>query len=80
MGKTIALTRRTFIGKVMSLLFNMLSKLVITFFSRSKRLSNVILHTHTQKYLRNVKIGLSQQKQKAGVFNSDFFSHDIDRL
>ena len=37
-GKTIALTRRTFIGKVMSLLFNMLSRLVITFFPRSKRL------------------------------------------
>ena len=35
-GKTIAVTRRTFIGKVMSLLFNMLSKLVITFFPRSK--------------------------------------------
>ena len=35
-GKTIALTRRTFVGKVMSLLFNMLSRLVITFFSRSK--------------------------------------------
>ena len=37
-GKTIALTRRTFIAKVMSLLFNMLSKLVITFLPRSKRL------------------------------------------
>ena len=37
-GKTIALTRRTFVGKVMSLLFNMLSKLVINFLSRSKRL------------------------------------------
>uniref|UniRef100_A0A8B9W7H0 Uncharacterized protein n=1 Tax=Bos mutus grunniens TaxID=30521 RepID=A0A8B9W7H0_BOSMU len=36
--KTIALTRWTFVGKVMSLLFNMLSRLVITFFSRSKRL------------------------------------------
>ena len=35
-GKTIALTRRTFIGKVMSLLFNMLSRLVIKFFPRSK--------------------------------------------
>ena len=34
-GKTIALTRRTFVGKVMSLLFNMLSRLVITFLSRS---------------------------------------------
>ena len=37
-GKTIALTRWTFIDKAMSLLFNMLSRLVITFFPRSKRL------------------------------------------
>ena len=37
-GKTIALTRWTFVAKVMSLLFNILSKLVITFFPRSKRL------------------------------------------
>ena len=35
-GKTIALTRRTFVGKVMSLLFNMLSRLVITFLPKSK--------------------------------------------
>ena len=37
-GKTIALTRRTFVGKVTSLLLNILSTLVITFLSRSKRL------------------------------------------
>ena len=37
-GKTIALTRRIFVGKVMSLLFNMSSRLVITFLPRSKRL------------------------------------------
>ena len=37
-GKTIALIRRTFVGKVMSLLFNMLSRLVLTFLPRSKRL------------------------------------------
>ena len=37
-GKTIALTRQTFVGRVMSLLFNMLSRLVITFLPRSKRL------------------------------------------
>ena len=37
-GKTIALTRRTSVGKVMSLLFSMLSRLVITFLPRSKRL------------------------------------------
>ena len=36
-GKTIALTRRTFVGKVMSLLFNMLSRLVIAFLPKSKR-------------------------------------------
>ena len=35
-GKTIALTRWTFVGKVMSLLFNMLSRLVIAFLTRSK--------------------------------------------
>ena len=37
-GKTIALTRQTFVGKVMSLLFNMLSRLVRTFLPRSKHL------------------------------------------
>ena len=37
-GKTIALTRWTFVGKVMSLLFNMLSRLVMTFLPRSKHL------------------------------------------
>ena len=35
-GKTIALTRKTFVGKVMSLLFNMLSRLVIAFLPRAK--------------------------------------------
>ena len=38
-GKTIALTRRTFVGKVMSLLLNMLSRFAVTFLPRSKRLS-----------------------------------------
>ena len=37
-GKTIALTRQTFVGKVMSLLLNMLSRLLITFLPRSKQL------------------------------------------
>ena len=43
-GKTIALTRRTFVGKVMSLLLNMLSRLVITFLPRSKHLLISWLH------------------------------------
>ena len=47
-GKTIALTRRTFVGKVMSLLFNMLSRLVITSLPRSKRHYKIL---HCQKLL-----------------------------
>ena len=43
-GKTITLTRQTFVGKVMSLLFNMLSRLVIVFLPRSKRLLISWLH------------------------------------
>ena len=57
-GKTIALTRRTLVGKVMSLLLNILPRLVITFLPRSKRLliswlqspSAVILEPHKIKY------------------------------
>ena len=41
-GKTIALTRRTFVGKVMSLLFNMLSRLVTTFLPRSKLVATIL--------------------------------------
>ena len=40
-GKTIALTRRTFVSKVMSLLFNMLSRYVIAFFPRSKHFNQI---------------------------------------
>ena len=44
-GKTTALTRWTFVGKVMSLLFNVLSRLVITFLPRSRHLL-ICIHTH----------------------------------
>ena len=47
-GKTIALTRWTFVGKVMSLLFNILSRLVITFLPRSKSLLISCLLHHLQ--------------------------------
>ena len=47
-GKTIALTRQTFVEKVMSLLFNMLSRLVITFLPRSKHLLISWLQSHLQ--------------------------------
>ena len=59
-GKTIVLTRRTFVGKVMSLFFNMLPRLVISFLPKSKRLlvswlqslSSVIL---VRESLKNIK-------------------------
>ena len=54
--KTIALTRQTFIGKVMSLLFNMLFRLVITFLSRSKRLLISLLHSPSAVILELRKI------------------------
>ena len=55
-GKTIALTRRTFVGKVMSLLFNMLSRLVITFLPRSKHLVISWLQSPSAKILEPQKI------------------------
>ena len=58
-GKTIALTRRTFVGKVMSLLFNMLSRLVITFLPRSKRLLISWLQSPSTMILEPRKINLT---------------------
>ena len=55
-GKTIALTRQTFVGKVMSLLFNMLSRLVIAFLSRSKCLLNSWLQSPSAVILETKKI------------------------
>ena len=55
-GKTIALARQTFVGKVMSLLFNMLSRLVITFLPRSKRLLISWLQSPSAVILEHPKI------------------------
>ena len=55
-GKTIASTRRTFVGKVMSLLLNMLSRLVITFLPRSKHLLISWLNHHLQWFWSPPKI------------------------
>src|SRR5574342_712851 len=55
-GKTIALTRRTFVGKVISLLLNMLSRLVITFLPRSKRLLISWLQSPSAVILEHQKI------------------------
>ena len=55
-GKTIALTRQTFVGKVMSLLFNMLSRWVITFLPRSKHLLISWLQPPSTVILSMIKI------------------------
>ena len=62
-GKTIALTRRTFVGKVMSLLFNMLSRLVITFLPRSKCLLISWLQSPSAVILEPKKIKWLSGKQ-----------------
>ena len=71
-GKTIALIRQTFVGKVMSLLFNMLSKLVITFLPRSKRLLISWLHSPSAVILEPPKI-----KSATVSTVSPFISHEV---
>ena len=61
-GKTIALTRRTFIDKIMSLLFNMLSRLVITFLPRSKCLFISWLQSPLQWFWSPKRITICQDK------------------
>ena len=70
-GKTIALTRRTVVGKVMSLLFNMLSRLVITFLPRSKRLSI--------SWLQSSAVILEPRKIKSATVStvSPSISHEV---
>ena len=58
-GKTIALTRQTFVGKVMSLLFNMLSRLVIAFFPGSRRLLILWLQSPSAVILEPKKYSFS---------------------
>ena len=54
-GKTIALTRQTFVGKVLSLLLNVLSRLVITFLPRSKHLLISWLQTYSLYYIHTTR-------------------------
>ena len=64
-GKTVALTRQVFVDKVMSLLFNMLSRLVITFLPRSKRLN----------FMAAVTICKRSQTQKDSCSKNDLTVH-----
>ena len=61
-GKTMALTRRTFVGEVMSLLFNMLSRLVVAFLLRRKHLLISWLQSPSTVILEPKKIPASQAK------------------
>ena len=63
-GKTIALTRRTFVGKVTSLLFNMLSRLVIALLPRSKRLLMSWLQSPSAVLLEPRKIKSATEAQR----------------
>ena len=65
-GKTIALTRRTFVGKVMSLLFNILSGLVITFLPRSKHLLKSWLQSLSAVILEPRKIKSATEYYSVG--------------
>ena len=71
-GKTIALTRRAFVGKVMPLLFNMLSRLVITFLPRSKHLLISWLQSPSEMILEHGKI-----KSDTASTVSPSISHEV---
>ena len=71
-GKTIALNRQTFVGKVMSLLFNMLSRLVITFLPRSKRLLVSWLQSPSAVIVKHKKL-----KSQAVSTVSPSVSHEV---
>ena len=68
-GKTIALTRWTLVGRAMSLLWNMLSRLVITFLSRNKRLLISWLQSPSEVILEPKKI--------KSVIVSPFLCHEV---
>ena len=72
-GKAIALSRRTLVGKVMSLLLNMLSRLVITFLPRSKRLLISWLQSPSAVILELKKV-----KSDTVSTVSPSISHEVD--
>ena len=79
-GKTIVLTRRTFVGKVMSLLFNMLSRLVITFLPRSKRLFISWLQLLQGKPFNITVIQVYAQTSNAEEAEAKQFYEDLQEL
>ena len=77
-GKTIALPRRTFVGKLMSLLFNMLSRLVIAFLPKSQRLLISLLQSPSAVILEPKKIkSLTVVKRNFSYKPFDFFIFQV---
>ena len=79
-GKIIALTRWTFIGKVMSLLFNMLSRLVITFLPRSKHLLILWLQSPSALILEPKKIKSDTVSTVSPSISHEVGCHDLSFL
>ena len=87
-GKTIALTRWPFVGKVMSLFFNMLSRLVITFLPRSKRLliswvqspSAVILEPKKITFIILHKIDYHNNLHKRTPFSTEEYVKNLSSV
>ena len=75
-GKTIPLTRWTFVGKVMSLLFDMLSRLVITFLPRSKRLLLSWLQSPSAVILAPPNVCLTYLLSASDMFNQNLCKWD----
>ena len=79
--KTIALTRLTFVGKVVSLLFNMLSRLVITFLPRSKHLLISWLQSPSAVILKPQKIkSVTVSIVSPSIFHKVTRCHDLSFL
>ena len=77
-GKTIALTRRTFVGKVMSLLLNILSRLDITFLPRSKRLLISWLQSPSAVVLEPQKIKVDTVSTVSPSISHEVESEKVD--
>ena len=75
-GKTMALTRRTFVGKVMSLLLNMLSSLVVTFLPRNKRLLISWLQSPSAVTLEPPKIKFDTVSTVSPFISHEVMGHD----
>ena len=75
-GKTIALTRWTFVGKVMSLIFNIMSRFVIAFIPRSKRLLTSWLQSLSAVILEPKK----KESVTVSIVSPSIFNEVMDRM